>query len=51
MCGAVSADLNTYVSKPRAMVAALVRGIGGEENWILAEVVQYLASGECEIDD
>lgn len=34
------------------MVAALVRGSDGEDNWILAEVVHYNAtSGKYELDD
>jgi hypothetical protein len=48
---AVSADLNTYVSEPRAMEASLVRDIDDAEKWILVEVVQYSASSECEVDD
>lgn len=34
------------------IVAALVKSTDGDENWILAEVVQYLASsGRYEVDD
>ena len=33
-------------------MAALVRSTDGDENWILAEVVQYLSSsGRYEVDD
>jgi SAGA-associated factor 29 len=52
LCGAVAADPNTYIAKPGDMVSALVRGIDEEENWILAEVVQYLpGSSKYEVDD
>lgn len=33
------------------MVAALVRGPEGDENWILAEVVAYNSAGKYEVDD
>jgi SAGA-associated factor 29 len=33
------------------MVAALVKGPEGDENWILAEVVSYNTSGKYEVDD
>lgn len=33
------------------MVAALVKGTDEEENWILAEVVQFLSSQKYEVDD
>lgn len=39
-------------SKLGDIVAALVKSTDGDENWILAEVVQYLASsGRYEVDD
>ncbi|KAK4016444.1 SAGA-associated factor 29 [Daphnia magna] len=51
LCGAVPAD-PTYVAKLGDIVAALVKSTDGDENWILAEVVQYLASsGRYEVDD
>ena len=40
LCGAVPAD-PSYVASTGDMVAALVKGPEGEENWILAEVVSY----------
>ena len=33
------------------MVAALVRGPEGDENWILAEVVAYNSAGKYEVID
>lgn len=51
LCGAVPAD-GTYVAKPHDMVATLVKGRDDEENWILAEVVAYLApQNKYEVDD
>ena len=51
MCGALPADSN-YVAKVGDMVAALVKGSDGDENWILAEVVYYNHnSNKYEIDD
>jgi len=41
-----------FIASPRDMVAALVKGPEDEENWILAEVVQYNpASGKYDVDD
>ena len=51
LCGAVPADPN-YVAKIGDMVASLVKGPEGEENWILAEVVSYNANtGKYDVDD
>ncbi|KAK6624777.1 hypothetical protein RUM43_003835 [Polyplax serrata] len=51
LCGAVPADAS-YVAKPGDMVAALVKGADEEENWILAEVVQFnTSSNKYEVDD
>ncbi|XP_058832969.1 SAGA-associated factor 29-like [Topomyia yanbarensis] len=51
LCGSVPAD-STYVAKPGDMVAAHVKGLEDEENWILAEVVQYISSAnKYEVDD
>lgn len=51
MCGALPAESN-YVAKVGDMVAALVKGSDGDENWILAEVVYYNHnSNKYEIDD
>ncbi|ALC41665.1 Sgf29 [Drosophila busckii] len=41
LCGAIPAD-SSYVAKVGDNVAALAKGIDDEENWILAEVVQFL---------
>lgn len=41
LCGAIPAESN-YVAKVGDNVAALAKGIEDEENWILAEVVQFL---------
>uniref|UniRef100_A0A182YFL0 SGF29 C-terminal domain-containing protein n=2 Tax=Anopheles stephensi TaxID=30069 RepID=A0A182YFL0_ANOST len=51
LCGSISAD-SSYIAKPGDMVAALVKSEEGEENWILAEVVQYVSStSKYEVDD
>lgn len=51
LCGAVPAD-NNYISQPEDKVAARVRGQDGEENWILAEVVNFNPNtGKYEVDD
>lgn len=51
LCGAVPAE-PTYVAKMGDMVAALVKGAEEEENWILAEVVQFnAATNKYEVDD
>ncbi|XP_045114042.1 SAGA-associated factor 29-like isoform X2 [Portunus trituberculatus] len=51
LCGAVAPEQN-YVAKVNDMVACLVRGSEGEDNWILAEVVSYNpATNKYEVDD
>uniref|UniRef100_A0A182JJ11 SGF29 C-terminal domain-containing protein n=1 Tax=Anopheles atroparvus TaxID=41427 RepID=A0A182JJ11_ANOAO len=51
LCGSIAAD-TSYIAKPGDMVAALVKSEEGEENWILAEVVQYVSStSKYEVDD
>ncbi|XP_037089243.1 SAGA-associated factor 29-like [Pollicipes pollicipes] len=51
LCGAVQAEPN-YAAKAGDMVAALVRGSDGEENWILAEVISYnSSSNKYEVED
>lgn len=51
LCGAVPAD-SSYIAKPGDMVAALVKGLEEDENWILAEVVSFLPSqNKYEVDD
>uniref|UniRef100_T1J5N8 SGF29 C-terminal domain-containing protein n=1 Tax=Strigamia maritima TaxID=126957 RepID=T1J5N8_STRMM len=51
LCGAIPCDSN-YIAKVKDMVAALVKGIDGDENWILAEVVSYNHStNKYEVDD
>ncbi|XP_074603115.1 SAGA-associated factor 29 [Brevipalpus obovatus] len=51
LCGAVPAESN-YVGKVGDMVAALVKGPDGDENWILAEIVSYNHNtNKYEIDD
>uniref|UniRef100_A0A182MLN5 SGF29 C-terminal domain-containing protein n=1 Tax=Anopheles culicifacies TaxID=139723 RepID=A0A182MLN5_9DIPT len=51
LCGSIAAD-SSYIAKPGDMVAALVKSEEGEENWILAEVVQYVSStSKYEVDD
>ncbi|XP_043488949.1 SAGA-associated factor 29 [Polistes fuscatus] len=51
LCGAVPAE-PTYIAKMGDMVAALVKGSEEEENWILAEVVQFnQATNKYEVDD
>ncbi|KAM7356585.1 SAGA-associated factor 29 [Cochliomyia hominivorax] len=41
LCGAIPAE-SQYIAKVGDNVAALVKGVEDEENWILAEVVQFL---------
>ncbi|XP_037954815.1 SAGA-associated factor 29-like [Teleopsis dalmanni] len=41
LCGAIPAD-SSYIAKVGDNVAALVKSVDEEENWILAEVVQFL---------
>ena len=51
LCGAISPEPN-YIGKAGDKVAARVKGQDGEENWILAEIVQHLASSnKYEVDD
>ncbi|XP_059479569.1 SAGA-associated factor 29 [Neocloeon triangulifer] len=50
LCGCTPAEAN-HVAKAGDMVAALVKGPEGDENWILAEVVSYNMSGKYEVDD
>ena len=51
LCGAMGAEAQ-YVAKMGDLVAALVKGNDGDENWILAEVVHYNhSSNKYEIDD
>lgn len=51
LCGAVPAD-NNYIAKPGDKVAARVKSIDGEENWILAEVSLFNSStNKYEVDD
>lgn len=51
LVGCVQAEAG-YVSKPGDMVAALVKGLEEDENWILAEVVQFLPGvNKYEVDD
>ncbi|XP_063244555.1 SAGA-associated factor 29 isoform X2 [Bacillus rossius redtenbacheri] len=51
LCGAIPAE-PTYVAKVGDMVAALVKSADEEENWILAEVVQFNpATNKYEVDD
>lgn len=50
-CGAIPAE-PTYIAKMGDMVAALVKGSEEEENWILAEVVQFNpTTNKYEVDD
>lgn len=51
LCGCIPAD-SSYIAKPGDMVAALVKGLEEDENWILAEVVSFLPSqNKYEVDD
>lgn len=51
LCGAVAPEPN-YAGKVGDMVACLVRGSEGEDNWILAEVVNYnQQTNKYEVDD
>nr|CAD7586501.1 unnamed protein product [Timema genevievae] len=51
LCGAIPAE-PTYTAKVGDMVAALVKITEEEENWILAEVVQFNATtNKYEVDD
>ncbi|XP_068779402.1 SAGA-associated factor 29 isoform X2 [Struthio camelus] len=51
LCGAVAAA-GDYVAKPGDKVAARVKAVDGDEQWILAEVVSYThATNKYEVDD
>ncbi|KAB7501348.1 SAGA-associated factor 29 [Armadillidium nasatum] len=51
LCGAVPPEIN-YIGKIGDMVACLVRAVEGEENWILAEIVNFNATtNKYEVDD
>ncbi|KAL1513566.1 hypothetical protein ABEB36_002963 [Hypothenemus hampei] len=51
LCGAIPAERN-YVAKVGDMVAALVKGEGDEEIWIIAEVLSYNhSSSKYEVED
>lgn len=51
LCGAIPAESN-YIGKPGDKVAARVKSADGEENWILAEIVQHSSStNKYEVDD
>ncbi|MBN3307656.1 SGF29 factor, partial [Amia calva] len=51
LCGAIPAS-SDYVAKPGDKVAARVKAVDGDEQWILAEVVSYSHSAnKYEVDD
>uniref|UniRef100_A0A3B3QXX5 SAGA complex associated factor 29 n=1 Tax=Paramormyrops kingsleyae TaxID=1676925 RepID=A0A3B3QXX5_9TELE len=51
LCGAIPAS-SDYVAKPGDKVAARVKAVDGDEQWILAEVVSYSHStNKYEVDD
>ena len=51
LCGCIPAEQN-YTGKIGDMVAALVKSTEGDENWILAEIVNYNSTtNKYEIDD
>ncbi|CAM2114868.1 unnamed protein product [Caretta caretta] len=51
LCGAIPAA-SDYVAKPGDKVAARVKAVDGDEQWILAEVVSYShATNKYEVDD
>uniref|UniRef100_A0A8C5QDY4 SGF29 C-terminal domain-containing protein n=1 Tax=Leptobrachium leishanense TaxID=445787 RepID=A0A8C5QDY4_9ANUR len=51
LCGAIPAS-SDYVAKPGDKVAARVKAVDGDEQWILAEVVSYShAANKYEVDD
>lgn len=51
LCGAFPAE-TSYIAKVGDMVAALAKGPDGDENWILAEVVQFSHNtNKYEVDD
>lgn len=43
LCGAISAE-NSYIAKMGDLVAARVKERDGDENWILAEVLNFQSS-------
>lgn len=49
LCGAIPAE-SSYIAKPGDLVAALVK-VTDQEDWIIAEVVQFLSSQKYEVDD
>ncbi|XP_033075726.1 uncharacterized protein LOC117088572 [Trachypithecus francoisi] len=51
LCGAIPAS-GDYVARPGDKVAARVKAVDGDEQWILAEVVSYShATNKYEVDD
>ncbi|XP_067326026.1 SAGA-associated factor 29 isoform X1 [Anolis sagrei] len=51
LCGAIPAS-SDYVAKPGDKVAARVKAVDGDEQWILAEAVSYNhATNKYEVDD
>ncbi|ELK27781.1 SAGA-associated factor 29 like protein [Myotis davidii] len=51
LCGAIPSSGN-YVAKPGDKVAAWVKAMDGDEQWILAELVSYShATNKYEVDD
>ncbi|XP_073403458.1 SAGA-associated factor 29 isoform X1 [Dendrobates tinctorius] len=51
LCGAIPAS-SDYVAKPGDKVAARVKAVDGDEQWILAEVVSYShTANKYEVDD
>ncbi|XP_065393096.1 SAGA-associated factor 29-like [Macaca fascicularis] len=51
LCGAIPAS-GDYVARPGDKVAAWVKAVDGDEQWILAEVVSYShATNKYEVDD
>ncbi|XP_054310456.2 collagen, type I, alpha 1b-like [Pongo pygmaeus] len=51
LCGAIPAS-GDYVTRPGDKVAAQVKAVDGDEQWILAEVISYShATNKYEVDD
>ncbi|MBZ3890356.1 SAGA-associated factor 29-like protein [Sciurus carolinensis] len=50
LCGAIPAS-GDYVAKPGHKVAAWVKAVDEDEQWILVEVVSYSHATKCEVDD
>lgn len=51
LCGCL-VEPSSYISKPGDMVAALQKTPEGDENWILAEVIDYNSiTGKYQLDD